>query len=129
MAIKQLHECLNHKKILVKSLSENYHYTRDNPVKSEQFSARRFTTDISKNLPTAYVKYYLLSIQDTILFCFKSKIIEAILIFFYFMKQYTQRAYGVKTDACEGNSGRYSFFLNGPEKLVFKYHNFCFVQN
>ena len=27
--------------------------------------------------------------------------------FFYFMKQYAQRADGVKTDVCEGNSGQY----------------------
>ena len=29
---------------------------------------------------------------------------KANLIFFSFMKKYTQRADGVKTDACEGNS-------------------------
>ena len=36
------------------------------------------------------------------------------------MKQYTQHADGVKTDACEGNSGQYSFFSKWPEKLIFK---------
>ena len=36
------------------------------------------------------------------------------------MKKYTQRADGVKTDACEGNCGQHFFFSKCPEKLVFK---------
>ena len=32
--------------------------------------------------------------------------IEANLLLFYFVKEYTQRADGVKTEACEGNSGQ-----------------------
>ena len=53
---------------------------------------------------------FILSDQST-LFCFilNKKIIEENLIFFYFMEQFTQRANGVKTDACE----ILIFFLNG----------------
>ena len=34
------------------------------------------------------------------------------------MKQYTQPADGIKKDACEGNSGQYSFFLNGLKNSI-----------
>ena len=36
------------------------------------------------------------------------------------MKKYTEIEDGVKTDACEGNSGQHSFFSEWPEKLVLK---------
>ena len=49
---------------------------RGNSGNSGQLSARRYSIDISKTLPIAYVKYVLSFIfKDTILFCFKSKII------------------------------------------------------
>ena len=36
------------------------------------------------------------------------------------MIEYTQRADGVKTDACEDNSGHVHFFSKCPENLVFR---------
>ena len=68
---------------------------RGNPGNSGQFSARQFSTEMSKTLRTAYVKYYLLSIKETILFCFKSKLIGANLIFFLFYETiYTTCGWG-----------------------------------
>ena len=50
------------------NVSTSYNQGRGNPVNSGLFSARWFSTYISKNLPTAYLKDYLLSIRT--LFCF-----------------------------------------------------------
>ena len=49
--------------ILWKNEAESSTYmNKGDPGNSGQFSVRRFSTDISKNLPTLYVKYYLLSL-------------------------------------------------------------------
>ena len=74
--------------VLSKSLvSLGIDNTRGNPGNSGQFWALRFSTDLSKILFTACVKYYLLSILNTILFCFKSQLFNVKLIFPYFMKK------------------------------------------
>ena len=51
--------------------------------------------------------------------CSKSKIIKEKLIFFYFLKIYTQRVDGVKADAYKGYYEQHSFFSKGPEKSIY----------
>ena len=107
--------------VLSKSLvSLGIDNTRGNPGNSGQFWALRFSTDLSKILCTACVKYYLLSILNTILFCRLLFIIRIKLIFFFYLcKNYTKLADVVKTDAHEGNSRQHSYLLSKwPEKLV-----------
>ena len=91
-----------------------------NPCYSGQFSLLLISTDISKNWPIASLKYYLLSILNTILFCRLLFIIRIKLIFFFYLcKNYTKLADVVKTDAHEGNSRQHSYLLSKwPEKLV-----------